>query len=84
MQAMTTIPHEPRPIAVFLKGHEIFGAIAAGRSTIAEIADATGFPPTTVLRVAALLVDDRIITAHIVGDSLRLTMTYRGPAVDPT
>lgn len=75
--------HAPRPIAVFLKGHEIFGSIAAGRSTIAEIADATGFPATTILRVAALLVEDRIVTAHVADDDLRLTMTYRGPSVDP-
>jgi hypothetical protein len=79
---MAMPPHAPRPIAVFLKGHEIFGSIAAGRSTIAEIADATGFPPTTILRVTALLVEDEIVTAHIVEGDLRLAMTYRGPQGD--
>lgn len=76
---MAVTPHEPRPIAVFLKVHEISGSIAAGRSTIAEIADTTGFPPSTILRIAALLVEDEIVIADTRQGDLHLTMTYRGP-----
>jgi len=80
---MVTIPHEPQPIAITLKSEAIFGSIAAGRSTIAAIADATGFPATTILRVAALLVEDQSVTAHVAGGDLCLAITGRGPLAGP-
>jgi DNA-binding IclR family transcriptional regulator len=71
---------EPRPAAVFRKGHDIFNSICLGHSTLAAIEDATGYPRTTIIRIAALLVEDNIVTASRIDGELRLTMTWRGPS----
>lgn len=76
---MSQSAHEPRPAAVFRKEHDIFSSICAGHATLAAIEDATGYPKTTIIRVAALLVDDDIVTASRVDGELRLVMTWRGP-----
>ena len=75
---MSQSAREPRPAAVFRKGHDIFSSICAGYATFDAIEDVTGYPRTTIIRVAALLVDDNVVTASRVDGELRLAMTRRG------
>ena len=76
---MSQSAHEPRPAAILRKGHDICNSICAGHATLAAIEDATGYPKTTIIRVAALIVEDNIVTVSLVDGELRFAMTCRGP-----
>lgn len=65
--------HNIRPAAVFHKGLAVFNAIGAGATSIAAIREATGFPPSTIVRVLSVLVhEDNIVEAHMVDEVLHL------------
>lgn len=70
--------HSVRPAAVFHKGLAIFNSICAGATSIAAIREATGFPPSTIVRVLAVLVhEDNIVEARMAGGVLHLAAKMR-------
>ena len=70
--------HSIRPAAVFHKGLAIFNSVHAGATSIAAIREATGFPPSTIVRVLSVLVhEDNIVEAHMVGRELRFAVKMR-------
>lgn len=60
-----------------LRATAILNCIAGGTRTIEAISYATALPTTTVIRVAAILADQRILDAAIVGDEVHLAMRRR-------
>lgn len=63
-----------RPPGVHQKSLAIFQSVAAGNSSVPAIAEATGFPASTILRVLLLLVeDDHVVDASMVDGQLNLT-----------
>ena len=49
----------------------------AGVDLVSELAHATALPITTIIRTAAILVDDHVIEATPVGDDVRLSVRIR-------
>lgn len=68
--------YEPRPMAVFWKLHAVYCAVNSGKALLEDIADATGLPATTIVRVATLLVEDKRIKAEVVDGHLCLKMRF--------
>lgn len=67
---MTIFGNWPRASGIAAKKSDILDAVRRGHDTIAAIGRATGYPATTVIRVAALMVDEQVITAKRIDDIL--------------
>lgn len=60
-----------------LRANAILNSMAAGVEFISHLSQATALPVTTIIRTAAILIDDRIIEATAVGDDVRLSIVPR-------
>lgn len=66
-----------------LRANAILNSIAAGVELISHLSQATALPATTIIRTAAILIDDQIIEATAVGDDVRLSMVPRTSTLPP-
>ena len=61
-----------------LRAMAIMKYIDLGATLISELANATALPASTIIRTAAIMVDERLIEAVSVGDEVRLSILRRG------
>lgn len=66
-----------------LRAMAIMKSMDAGANLISEISYATALPVTTVIRTAAILADDQIIKATLVGSDVELSFIHRGRPPQP-
>lgn len=67
--------HNSRPAAVVHKGLAIVNSIRGGATSIAAIAEATGFPSSTIVRVLSVLVhEDGVVAARLTRGALHLAV----------
>jgi DNA-binding IclR family transcriptional regulator len=74
---MMGAPFAPRTADYLLRSTAVLRAVQAGCKMVAELEHATALPQTTVIRVAAVLVDDNILTARWVRGDVELSMALR-------
>lgn len=71
-------PDREKPSADYLlRATAIMNSMAAGVTLVSELPYATALPITTIIRTAAILVDDHVIEANREGDDIRLSMRIR-------
>ena len=71
-------PNREKPSADYLlRATAIMNSMAAGVNLISELPYATALPITTIIRTAAILIDDSVIEATWEGDDVRLSMLIR-------
>jgi len=71
-------PDREKPSADYLlRAMAIMKSMDAGVSLISELPKATALPITTIIRTAAILVDDHILVATWEGDDVRLSTRIR-------
>ena len=71
-------PKREKPSADYLlRATSIMNSLAAGVDLISELPNATALPITTIIRTAAILVDDEVIVATPEGEDVRLSMRIR-------
>lgn len=73
-------PGREKPSADYLlRAMAIMKSMDQGVSLISDLSRATALPRTTIIRTAAILADDNIISGTLVGDDVRLSFIQRGP-----
>ena len=71
-------PDREKPSADYLlRATAIMNSMAAGVTLVSKLPDATALPITTIIRTAAILVDDHVINATWEGDDVRLSVRIR-------
>ncbi|HET6526844.1 hypothetical protein [Sphingopyxis sp.] len=74
-------PEREKPSPDYLlRAMAIMKSMDAGISLISELSRATALPATTIVRTAAIMADERLIEASLVGDDVKLSMVRRGPS----
>lgn len=73
-------PERERPSPDYLlRVTAIMKSMDTGISLISELSQATALPVTTIIRTAAIMVDERLIETSFVGEDISLSMVRRGP-----
>lgn len=73
-------PGREKPSADYLlRAMAIMKSMDAGVSLISELSHATALPRTTIIRTAAILAEDNIISGTLIGDDVQLSFIRRGP-----
>lgn len=71
-------PDREKPSADYLlRATAIMNSMAAGVNLVSELPRATALPITTIIRTAAILVDDHVINATWEGNDVRLSVRIR-------
>jgi len=71
-------PQREKPSGDYLlRANAIMQSMDRGLSLISEVSRATALPMTTIIRTVAILADDRIIEARLVGNDVRLSFIRR-------
>lgn len=73
-------PKREKPSADYLlRAMAIMKSMDAGASLVSELAHATALPATTIIRTAAIMIDEHLIEARFIGDDVKLSLVRRGP-----
>lgn len=73
-------PDREKPSADYLlRAMAIMKGMDAGARLVSELAHATALPATTIIRTAAIMIDERLIEARFIGDDVKLSPVRRGP-----
>ncbi|QCB55835.1 hypothetical protein E5675_16280 [Sphingopyxis sp. PAMC25046] len=70
-------PFAPRTADYLFRSTAVLRSVEAGCRTIADLEHATALPQTTIVRIAAKLVEDNILTARWVRGDVELSMAAR-------
>lgn len=73
---MPTHPHA-KPPEYILKSVAVLNCIGSGKHLLSEVAFDTAFAETTVIRIAAQLVEDEILEAHLVDGDVEVSIRNR-------
>lgn len=70
-------PFEQQTFDFVMRTKAILDGIAYGHNSIRRLTETTGLPCTTIIRVAAQLVDQGILTSRKSGDDVELAIQIR-------
>ena len=73
---MSNHPHA-KPTEYILKSVAVLNCIGSGNHLLSQVALATAFAQTTVVRIAAQLVDDQILDARLIDGDVEVSLRKR-------